>query len=236
METKLRHVLLINLQPSTLDTLGPFLRQQYLDLHTVEASPFVLDLIRGTPFEILIVRFPLEGLDMNSLIDAAREQGSMCRSSGFVVICEEKDLADAIPWMEHGVNRIVMLEWSRNRIWNTINELLDVAPRLEIEIPVQVALPADIARDIVLFKTANISGTGALLSGFRAIPEGTSFTFALSLPGEDHPINGAAEVVRRTGSGSSGSFGIGVRYVSIEDEKRRLLDQFIENELSRLAI
>jgi hypothetical protein len=80
----------------------------------------------------------------NALIAAVREPGSMCHDSGLVLIAEESDLAEAIPWMGQGVNRIVMLEWSRSRIWQTIDELLSVAPRLKIDVPVQIALPDDI--------------------------------------------------------------------------------------------
>ena len=231
MDAVLRHVLLIDLQPETLDTLSPLLRQESLDIHTVETSPFVLDLIRGTPFELLIASFPLEGVDMEELVTAIREPGSMCRNSGFILLTEEKDLAEAIPWMGGGVNRIVMMEWARSRIWETIDELLNVSPRLEIEVPIQVALPADIARDVVLFKTANISQSGALLSCFRSVPEGTVLTFTFQLPGESIPITGAAEVVRRAEEGLNGIFGIGVRYLSIEDDTQQALNHYIHNSL-----
>jgi len=231
MDVFLRHVLLIDLQPGMLDTLSPLLRHESLDIHTVEATPFVLDLIRGTPFELLIARFPVEGVDIKELIGSIREPGSMCRTSGLILLTEEKDLAEAIPWMGHGVNRIVMMEWSRSRIWETIDELLNVAPRLEIEVPVQVALPKDIARDVILFRTANISESGALLSGFRAIPEGTVLTFNFRLPGEDTPITGAAEVVRKAEEGFEGIFGVGVRYLSIEDEMRKALSRYIHRSL-----
>lgn len=231
MNAVLRHVLLIDLQPEMLDTLSPLLRQESLDIHTVESSPFVLDLIRGTPFELLIAKFPLQSVEMEELITAIREPGSMCRQTGFILLSEEKDLAEAIPWMGRGANRIVMMEWSRSRIWDTIYELLNVAPRLEIEIPVQIALPAEIARDVILFRTANISESGALLSGFRSIPEGTVLTFNFQLPGEDVPISGAAEVVRKARQGFQGSFGVAVKYLLIEDEKRQLLSRFIHRSL-----
>ena len=228
MDAVMRHVLLINLQPNMLDMLSPLLREKSLDIHTVDASPFVLDLIRGTPFEILIVHFPLEGMDMQDVITAVREPGSMCRNSGFILLTEAAELAEAIPWMGHGVNRIVMLEWPRSRIWETIEDLLDVAARVEVELPVQVALPAEIARDVVLFKTANLSHSGALLSGFRSLPEGTVLTFSFQLPGEEQTIHGAAEVVRKADRGFNGIAGIGIRFLSFEDNMRQALRQYIE--------
>jgi len=231
MDSVSRHVLLVNLRQVTLDTIAPLLRQETLDIHTVEGSPFVLDLIRGTPFEILIVNFPLSGIEMDELIAAVREPGSMCHDSGLVLIAEESDLAEAIPWMGRGVNRIVMLEWSRSRIWQTINELLSVAPRLKIDVPVQIALPDDLARDIVIFRTVDISQTGALLSGFRSVPEGTTFTFSLGLPGEE-PISGSAVVVRKTDSCFNGIFGVGVRYLSLEESKQEILRAFIAANLN----
>jgi len=213
-----------------MDTIAPLLRQQSLDIHTVEGSPFVLDLIRGTPFEILIVNFPLSGIGMDELITAVREPGSMCHNSGLVLIAEESDLAEAIPWMGRGINRIVMLEWTRSRIWKTIDELLSVAPRLKIDVPVQIALPDEIARDIVMFRTVDISQTGALLTGFRSVPEGTTLTFSLGLPGEE-PISGSAVVVRKADSCFNGIFGVGVRYLSLEESKKKILKTFIDRNM-----
>jgi len=232
MNSLMRHVLLIDFETETLEFLTPMFRRNQLDIHTVEASPFVLDLIRGTPFEILIVKFPPKGISMEDMITAARELGSMCRNSGLVVMTDAEYLAEAIPWMDRGVNRIIMLEWSRERIWETIDELLDVAPRLDIDVPVQVALPDHIARDIVLFRTANISTTGALLSGIRSVPEGTRFTFQMTLPGAE-PISGGGLVVRRADSGYNGLFGFGIRYINLDDKKREVLDRFIAERLRR---
>jgi len=221
--------------PAALESLTSLLQRESFEVHTVDASSFVLDLVRGTPFELLVVGYPIAGFDVTDLVEATRGMGSMCQQTAIVIVTHQEHLDGASTWLDRGVNRIIALEWPRARIWQAVCDLLDIAPRVPLEVPVQIRLPADVARDIVLFHTANISQTGALLTGFRSLPFGTRFEFSMTLPEDDVSIRGQAEVVRRTDLDREGLEGIGIRYVNLTEGGREKLNGFIENQLARPA-
>jgi hypothetical protein len=226
-----RHVLLIGLGPEGTESLAPLLQHEAFDVHTVAASPFVLDLVSGTPFEIVVAGYPMEGIEIGELIAALRDPASLCHEAGLMLVVASDDLDEAAPLLDHGVNRIVSLEWPRARIWQVVGDLLDIAPRVVVNAPIQVSPPPEIARDVVVLKTANISVSGALLTGFRTFPHGTRFDFSLSLPGQEHPIVGSAEVVRQTDQQREGVEGFGVRYLNLSEADLRRLDGFIAGRL-----
>ena len=224
-----RHVLLVGLSPEALDSVTPALHEGSFAVHTVDGSPFVLDLIRGTAFELLVVALPNDGLPIEEVVDAARCPGSMCSNGGLVIVTAADHLDEAIKWIDHGVNRIVTLDWPRARIWQAFSDLLAVAPRIELTAPIQLNVPREIARGSILLKTSNVSETGALLTGFRTLPLGTRFQFVLNLPGMDVPVRGSAEVVRRAEADRENVDGFGVRYLNLSGESRQTLAGFIEH-------
>lgn len=235
MNESMRHVLLVGLGQEGTESLGPLLHHEAFDVHTVEASPFVLDLISGTPFEIIVAAYPIEDIDVSDLIDAVRNPGSLCRKAGLMIVVSDQYIDQVTPWLDCGVNRIVSLAWPRARIWQVVGDLLDIAPRITIEVPIRISLPPEVARDLVVLRTANISQSGALLTGFRCFPHGTRFDFSLSLPGQEAPIHGSAEVVRKADSGREGIDGFGVRYLNLVGNDQQRLDGFIAQRLGMSA-
>ncbi len=228
MNSGQRHVLLIGLSPEALDSVRPALDEAWFEVHTVDPSPFVLDLIRGTPFELLVLAFPNDGLEIEEVVTAARCPGSQCTHAGLIVVTKPEHLEEAGAWLDKGVNRIVTLDWPRSRIWQAFTDLLKVSPRIPMEAPIQLIVPEDIARDSILLRTENISESGALLTGFRTLPLGTRFEFELVIPGTSLPIRGTAEVVRRTSPEREGCEGFGIRYLNLSDEGQKYLLNFIE--------
>ena len=224
-----RHVLLVGLGPEAYDCVTPALHEESFAIHTVDGSPFVLDLIRGTAFELLVVALPNDALNIDDLVDAARCSGSLCSTAGLVIISAAEHLDEAARWIDNGVNRIVALEWPRARIWQAFAELLSDSPRVQLSAPIRLELPPEMARDAILLHTSNVSETGALLTGFRTLPLGTRFQFVLDLPGMDFPLRGTAEVVRRAVADREGVDGFGVRYLNIAGDGHQALAGFIEH-------
>ncbi len=225
-----RHVLLVGLSPEALDSVMPALHEGSFEVHTVDGSPFVLDLIRGTAFELLVVALPNEGLPIEELVDAARCPGSLCATGGLIIVTTADNLDEAVRWIDYGVNRIITLDWPRARIWQAFSDLLTVAPRIDLTAPIQLNVPREVARDAILLHTSNVSETGALLTGFRTLPLGTRFQFVLVLPGIDLPIRGSAEVVRRAEVDREKVDGFGVRYLNLAGDSQQTLAGFIENQ------
>lgn len=229
MKDRRRHVLLVGLSQEGFDSVTPALHEEAFAVHTVDGSPFVLDLIRGTAFELLVVSYPDEAISIEEIVDAARGPGSLCSSAGLIIVSAPDHVDAAVPWVDRGVNRIVSLDWPRARIWQAVADLLSEYPRVRLTAPIRLDLPRELARDAIMLHTSNVSETGALLTGFRTLPLGTRFQFSLMLPGMDLPVRGSAEVVRRTVVRREGVDGFGVRYLNLQGEGRQALAGFIEH-------
>ena len=227
-----RHALLVGLNENDLDTLAPMLRREKLEIHTVEGSPFVLDLIRGTPFEVLIVGYPVHEVHISDMVAAAREPGSVCLASGILMVAEEDRIDEAMAWLDRGVNRIVTMRWPRAHIWRALGDLLEIAPRVQVDASVQVKIPSGAMRDEIHFRTTDISRSGALLTGIRNFPFGTQFNFQLALPDDGPPITGTAEVVRHTTAEREGVDGFAMRYLVLGMGQEERLDGFISSRIS----
>jgi hypothetical protein len=74
----------------------------------------------------------------------------------------------------------------------------------------------------------NISRTGILLRGDDLFVPGTVFEFAFRLPSEPRPVEGKAEVVRRTDPFREGLQGMGARFVDLEDDGKFRLKQYVK--------
>lgn len=224
-----RHVLVVGAEESAVDRVSPLLRRSEFEVHTVSASPFVLDLVLGTSFELLIVGYPLLTLSLDELMTAVRGEGSNCRHAGVLLIAEPGRLEEAAGWIDRGANRVVAADWADARLFQAVGDLLQVAPRVALRALVQVDLQA---RQGELLRTENLSASGMLLRGEPRLRPGQRFDFMLCLPDETETVKGTAEVVRDAG-GAPDDTGAGVRFVGFKDAGRERLEAYIRHRLRR---
>jgi hypothetical protein len=227
-----RHVLVVGADEPAVERVAPMLRRAEFEVHTVAPSSFVLDLVLGTSFELLIVSYPLPtDLPVDNLLAAVRQDGSLCRSSGVLLLAAPGHVEAAAGWVDQGANRVVGSDWADARLWQAVGDLLKVAPRVALRALVQVDLDRRSGRDAELLRTENVSASGMLLRGARGLGPGTRFEFMLGLPGETAPIRGQAEVVRHAPE-LAGEDGFGVRFVGFSGEGQTALERYIARRMS----
>lgn len=226
-----RHVLFVGAPPSALAAIAPMLRRSEFSVHSSPPSETLLDLVRNTPFELVVVTYPLAGLSIHALLDAIRESGSSCRTSGFLLLSEPSALGEAQGFVDHGANRAVAADWAEARLWQAFEDLLEVAPRIAVRIVVHLA--ARLVHDTRLLEchTANLSRTGMLLCGPGDLEPGTGLDFIFGLPEAALPVRGRAELVRLTQPNREQLEGFGVRFLSFRDHDRERLERFIHARL-----
>jgi hypothetical protein len=222
-----RHVLLIGALEGGLSRVAPLLQRAEFDVHTVEPSEFVLDLILGTSFELLILGYPMPEMDITHLVQAVRDPNSVTRNAGLLLLAEPGFLEAAQGLVSAGANRAVSLDWPSSRLWQAVGDLLNVAPRIGMRTLVYANVGSSNGAERSLFQTVNVSLSGMLLHGTDAFGPGSHFDFVFSLPGEPRPLEGSAEVVRRADLDREGVHGIGVRFVHLRDDGRYRLERFI---------
>ena len=199
------------------------------DVHLVSPSEIVLDLIMGTTFDLIVVAYPLPEMDIHRLLYALRAEGSASHDAGVLLVARPGFLEAAHSLLAVGANRAVGLHWTESRLWQAVGDLLNVAPRARLRSMVFADVMSETEeRERHLYQTVNVSRTGILLRGDNLFQPGTVFTFAFRLPSEPRPVEGRAEVVRRTDPFREGMQGIGARFVDLEDDGKFRLKQYVK--------
>lgn len=218
-----QHVLVVGAKQTGLERVAPMLRRADFSVHTVDPSPYLHDLVLSTEFELVVVAYPLENLVIDELLSAIRNEGSACRDAGILLLSDPNEIDEAHTHVDLGANRAICTDWSEGRLWQAIGDLLEIAPRVFMRVLFHADFEITSAPDRAIFQTVNISKSGALLQGHKALPPGSPFDFLFRLPGGGL-IEGNAEVVRQASSHREGVEGIGTRFRDFSDGgKDRLL-------------
>jgi len=222
-----RHVLLIGAIEGGLARVAPMLQRAEFEVHTVEPSKFVLDLVLGTIFELLVVGYPMPEIDLSELVRTVRGSNSETRNAGVLLLAEPGFLDAAQGMVAIGANRAVSLDWSSSRLWQAVGDLLNVAPRVTVRAFVHADVDAGNGGSRSLLQTVNVSTSGMLLRGTEGFSHGAHFDFVFSLPGDPRPLEGTAQVVRKTDSGREPVEGVGVRFVHLREDGKYRLERFL---------
>jgi CheY-like chemotaxis protein len=226
-----RHVLLIGAIEGGLARVAPMLQRAEFDVHTVEPSEFVHDLVLGTVFELLVVGYPMPEIDLSELVRTVRGANTETRNAGVLLLAEPGFLDAAQGMVAIGANRAVSLDWSSSRLWQAVGDLLNVAPRVTMRAFVHADVDAGNGGSRSLLQTVNVSTSGMLLRGTEGFSHGAHFDFVFSLPGDPRPLEGTAQVVRKTDSGREPVEGVGVRFVHLREDGKYRLDRFLSSRI-----
>jgi CheY-like chemotaxis protein len=226
-----RHVLLVGAPNGGADRVAPLLQRAEFDVHAVRPSEIVLDLVMGTPFELLVVGYPLPEIDFIELIRAVRLRESASLHAGLVLLARPGFLEAAQALLPVGANRAVSLGWPDSRLWRAIDDLVDVAPRALLQSMLVADIEAQGSCDRFLYETVNVSRSGVLVQGERLFAPGTPFEFEFRLPAEPRPVEGRAEVVRRADGGRERMRGLGARFLALRGDGGTRVQHYVEDGL-----
>jgi len=227
-----RDILLLRLDDGDRLRVSGLLRSAGAEVHHGPWDSDTADLVFSTPFDAVVVGFPVAGPALSAFLRAVRATGSGCRRAGVVLLAAEGHEREAEPFIGRGVNRVVPRAEVELRLVRTVGELLSVAPRHAVRAPARVTIHTT-GRALKAFcQTENLSISGMLLKGFGHHPVGTSLDFELNLPGETAPIRGAAEVRRATNTTVERVEGVGARFLSFATGDRFRLESFLSRAAS----
>ncbi len=208
-----QHVLIVGAKDAGLDRVAPMLRRAEFSVHSVDPSPFLLDLVLSTAFELVILRYPMDTVPLDDLVDTIRDEGSACHGAGLLLLADPSLIDDAQTHVDLGANRAICTDWSEARLLQAIGDLLEIAPRVFMRVLMHAEVEIQNTPDRAIFQTVNISVSGALLQGSDELNPGQAFDFLFRLPGGGL-VEGAAEVVRQTNPMREGIDGMGARFLS----------------------
>jgi DNA-binding NarL/FixJ family response regulator len=209
-------VLIVGAETPALQRVVPLLLRADFVVQRVARADEAAGLLAVESFDLVIVRHPTSGLGLAELIAGIRAADGRNRSSGVLLLADPERVGDIRAFLSHGVNRVLSLEGSSDRLLLAVADMIAVPPRLSMRAVVQLELWVEQGPVRSLSLTRNISATGMLVQGGAEFPVGSRLRFELVVPGEESPIRGAADVVRHAAEGAVE--GIGVRFCSFEDD------------------
>jgi CheY-like chemotaxis protein len=175
-------------------------------------APAAFRMAAGERFDALLVSHPLDGATTGRFLQAVRDRESPCRSSGLVLVAEERMRREAEAYLGRGANRVLAVEQVERAVAEVLQPLLRVSVRAPLRLPVRLQVLGGGLQRRVVCESVNLSARGALLRAPHSLAAGTELRFELFLPGAPLPVCGEAVVVRRTAQGSEPYPGIGVQF------------------------
>ena len=187
-----------------------------------------LELASAGHYDGLVVAYPLGDAPMVGFLASLRRPACPCRNSAVVLLTEDCAKAEAETYLGRGANKVLTWGEAPLRLPGVLEDLLQVAPRLPIELPVRVMPVAEGRGESVGCRTVNISSSGMLLRVTEAYQPGTILVLEMGLPGSTLPVVGHAKVVRRTSVRREPFAGVGVTFAGLHDGARARLTTFLQ--------
>ena len=192
-----------------------------------------LELIAGVPFDLLLVRLPLPGMEVTDFLDAVRHSASACYGASLFILADPRQQENAKRFVGKGANGIVRLEAANAELSDAVGHQVRVATRATVRCNMMLYYSSGDRVSTQLCQTANLSETGMLVETVQRLPNGTRFTFALSLPQQSQETTGTAEVVRHTTVKNEGADGFGARIVAMDESSEERLAEFVTGRLTK---
>jgi CheY-like chemotaxis protein len=218
MITGKRDVLFVGLDTVTYDRLTQSLSLAAFRTDYISTAPGALELISLLPYDALVVVFPPPGMPSERFLNWIRKEDSTCRHAAVVLLAADGATAEAEAYLGHGANRVLPIDSTPGVLGEVLPALIDVAPRVNLRALTRLEIPSDLGLSKVLCQTVNVSASGMLVRIDEDYPIGTVVEFELSVPGEQSPIRGRAEVVRHTVRRKEQIRGVGLRFRSFQGE------------------
>ncbi len=224
-----RNVLAIGVTQEEFDRLVPFLARQSFDVDRFPSAVGALELVSKVAFELLLVRFPMRGLELEHFLASIRRRDSPCLRTSLLLLAPEERLGEAQGYIGKGANRALSLEASEGEVQDSISSVLDVAPRKAARFMARLEIKIGGARDMILCQTENISGSGMLIRSDKRYELGTQIDFEFTLPRDPRPVAGVAEIMRYTAYGKEQEMGIGMRFLSFAGDSQRRFESYLRS-------
>ncbi|HHQ47328.1 MAG TPA: hypothetical protein ENK19_00395 [Acidobacteria bacterium] len=234
MTAATKNVLLVGVERNTVERVVPLLNRREIDVLSAPPSRAVLNLLRDTPFDLLIVRYPLDQPGLEELLRQVRAPESFCHNAGVILVSDEARMEEAMRFEGAGVNRVMANRWTGAHLWQTLADLLHVAPRVGVRVLAHLDIELGREREEDVARSVNISASGVLLESPASIRPGTRVRMTFRLPQELRPVSGGGEVVRRSDPDREGVQGFAVRFLNLENDGARRVESWIARRVPAL--
>jgi len=212
----------------TFDRLAPELQRDTIDVEWVETPEAGVALAKKSRYDVIIMDAEPCERPLEDVIRELRASRSLSRDAA-VLILAEPDQVDAVRALKsHGINRIMLVSDPPEIIRAQMATLLDVAPRATVRVPTNVESALGGTGREIFCQTENLSMSGMLVKTRHRPQLGSPVVFKIDLSDPVGTIFGRGELVRHATRGRGKIDGIGIKFLSFEDDGALLLRDYLD--------
>lgn len=189
---------------------------------TVPSGRRAVELARQIEVDLLVVRYPLDGMSFGDLVGEVKARSAASRGAQIIGLAPGRSIGGLA---RHRAPRVAFLrsDGDLDLLAENIVAYLRRSPRIEGSYAVKLRLEGEGAPILKLVQAKDISETGMFLRTKGALPIGAELSFELVIE-DDAPIRGTAEVVRAADRTVADVVGVGVRFLKLAgDDYKRLV-------------
>jgi DNA-binding NarL/FixJ family response regulator len=209
------------------EKLEELLSRRSIEINRVHSGTGALILTGNLRHDVIVIEEPLPDLPLEEFLSSIRTLESTCSNSVVLVMADDRDVGKLVKRLDGELAQVISKEAEDSSIQIALSSLLGVAARLNTRMKVQLEVGLDEGNATRVFDSQNVSETGILLRGGRAIPVGSPVRFEFSLPDEREPILGTAVVVRHAME-KENSAGIALQFVDLSRDAAKRLSNYLE--------
>jgi hypothetical protein len=221
-------VLAAGLGRVAFDRLAPELQRDTVGIEWVETPEAGVALARKSRYDVIIMDAEPCERPLEEVVRELRASRSRSRDAA-VLILAEPDQVDAVRALKsHGVNRIMLVTDPPEIIREQMATLLDVAPRATVRLPTNVESVLGGTGRELFCQTENLSMSGMLVKTRHRPQLGSPVVFKIDLSDPVGTIFGRGELVRHATRDRGKIDGIGIKFLSFEDDGALLLREYLD--------
>jgi len=222
-----QNILVVEVEQPHYERFAPVLQRRHFEVDRLPDAGRALELVSAVPFTAIIIGFPLKEMRLEAFMDTVLMGESA--SASIALLAAVDHVAEAERYRPLGIDMVLSLENAPHEMLRLICALLGVAPRAELRVLVKLELELlDAGSQRIVAQTEDISVSGMLVTTPRLAPVGSRASFNITLPGEQEPIRGMAEVARHTAPGIDRVRGMGLKFVSFQNQGEARLGRYLE--------
>ena len=225
-----KSILVVGLERKLFEEIDPLLNRSHLTVDRVARGKSGLALCEAVPFDLIIAVDPLPDIEITEFLTAVRMKGMPTATSHLLALGVGERL-DVLRGHAPGKDSVVLAVTEPRAVLEEVAaRLLGVAPRSAIRFLVRLRVGLATGEQTIMCQTDNVSLHGMLVRTSSPLPVGTRLGFEYNLPGDRHPVQGEAEVVRHTAPQIGEVPGMGLRSLALKGDGSARLKAFLRKQ------